>query len=69
MEKIFRHLQLPCGFLKMLLMSALVTCASFIAGDGAIWALSFGVASLVLMQVGYFGAILALAAAEKNRRR
>ncbi len=69
MESIFRHLRLPCGFLKMLLISALVACASLIAGDGAWWAIGFGVASLVLMQVGYFGAILALSVAEKNRRR
>lgn len=69
MEKFFRHLQLPCGFLRMLLMSALVTCASLVAGHGAMWAMGFGVASLVLMQVGYLGAVLALSVAEKNRRR
>lgn len=68
MESLFRHLQLPCGFLKMLLMSAIVTCASLVAGDGLWWAIGLGVTSLVLMQVGYFGAILALAAVEKNRR-
>ncbi len=69
MESLFRHLQLPCGFLRMLVFSALVTCASLIAGDGLWWAMGFGVASLVLMQVGYFGAVLALSVAEKNRRR
>ncbi len=68
MESLFRHLRLPCGFLKMMLMSAIVTCVSLVAGDGVWWAIGIGVASLVLMQVGYFGAILALAAAEKNRR-
>ncbi|TNM65667.1 hypothetical protein [Aliirhizobium smilacinae] len=69
MENISRHLQLPCGFLRMLLMSALITCASLVVGDGAWWAMSFGLASLILMQVGYFGAVVALSVAEKNRRR
>ena len=69
MENLFRHLQLPCGFLKMLLMSAVVTCASLISGNGLWWAIGFGVASLALMQVGYFGAVIALSVAEKNRRR
>lgn len=68
MEKLFRHMQLPCGFLRMLLMSAIVTCASLLAGNGVWWALGFGVASLALMQVGYFGAVLALSVAEKKRR-
>ncbi len=31
--------------------------------------MSFGLASLILMQVGYFGAVVALSVAEKNRRR
>ncbi|WP_312402526.1 hypothetical protein [Rhizobium sp.] len=69
MEKLFRHLQLPCGFLKMLLASAFVACASLISGDGAWWAVGFGIASLVFMQVGYFGAVVALSFAEKSRRR
>lgn len=69
MDNLFRHLQLPCGFLRMLLISGLITCASLVAGDGAWWAMSFGLASLVLMQVGYFGAVVALSVAEKNRRR
>ncbi len=69
MDSLFRHLRLPCGFLKMLVMSALVTCASLVSGDGVWRAAGFGVISLVLMQVGYFGAVLALSVAEKNRRR
>lgn len=50
-------------------MSAFVTCASLIAGEGVLWAIGVGVVSLVLMQVGYFGAVLALSVAEKSRRR
>ena len=69
MENLFRHLRLPCGFLKMLAMSAIVTCASLISGDGFWWAMGVGAASLALMQVGYFGAVIALSVAEKSRRR
>jgi Na+/pantothenate symporter len=53
----------------MLLASVFVACASLISGDGAWWAAGFGIASLVFMQVGYFGAVVALSFAEKSRRR
>lgn len=53
----------------MLAMSAIVTCASLISGDGFWWAMGVGAASLALMQVGYFGAVIALSVAEKSRRR
>lgn len=69
MENLIRHLQLPCGFLRMLLLSGFITCASLLAGDGMRWALGFGAASLLLMQVGYFGAVIALSTMEKSRRR
>ncbi|AYD00200.1 hypothetical protein [Neorhizobium sp. NCHU2750] len=58
MEKLPRYLHVPCGFSRMLLMSALISVASLVTGNGLWWSLGFGFASLVLMQIGYFGALL-----------
>jgi hypothetical protein len=67
MEKLPRYLHVPCGFSRMLLLSALIAGAGLYDDYGLWWSLSFGIASLLLMQVGYFGAVLVMLGKENRQ--
>lgn len=68
MERLCPSLLIPCAFLRMLLMAILMGTASAFSGYSVGWSLAFGVGSLLLMQVGYFGALLILLSKQRNGR-
>lgn len=49
-------------------MAILMGVASAYSGHSLWWSLAFGIGSLVLMQVGYFGALLILLHRQRNER-
>jgi hypothetical protein len=52
----------------MLLLAALIAIASAYRGHDLWWSLAFGAGSLVLMQIGYFGALLILVFVRSENR-
>jgi uncharacterized membrane protein YiaA len=53
----------------MLLMAGLITATSLYSGNGLWWSVGFGAASLLLMQIGYFAAVLVMTQKERKRRQ
>jgi hypothetical protein len=68
MERLCRSLYIPCAFLRMPLLAALIAFASAYSGYDLWWSLAFGAGSLVLMQIGYFGALLILVFVRSENR-
>lgn len=55
-----------CTLLRMLITSFAVGVAGFYNGDSPRWAMACGLASLVLMQLGYFAVVLVQASSSKR---
>lgn len=68
MEPLCRYIRVPCTLLRILLASALVVAASVYSGNGSMSSLVFGLATLLLLQVGYFVLVIALIAWQRNKR-
>jgi hypothetical protein len=69
MEPLCQRLRVPCAFLRMIVMSAFMGVVAYYYGYGGWFSLGLGTASFVLMQIGYFGAILYMVFVEKKRRK
>lgn len=52
----------------MLVVSCLIGVASWYNGDGLWWSLGFGLASLMLMQIGYFVIVVFIIVNQSKRR-
>lgn len=68
MENTCPSAYVPCAFLRMIMLSLLISATSLYAGNGLWWSLGFGAASLLLMQIGYFTTVLVMLKQEKKRR-
>lgn len=68
MEPLCRYIRVPCTLLRVLLAALLVVAASFYSGNGAVRSLIFGLATLVLLQVGHFLLVIALIVWQRDKR-
>lgn len=68
MEKLCRYVAIPCVLVRMLLVSTVFGGLRFYAGDGLLWSLGFALASLVLMQIGYFAVVIIMVARQRRGR-
>lgn len=68
MDSLCRHIRIPCTLLRMLVVALIVSLTSWFGGDGLWWSIGFGLASLMLMQIGYFAVVLFIIANQSKRR-
>lgn len=68
MDELCRYVRVPCVLLRMLVVSLAVGAVSYYNGDGIWRAVGFGLASLLLIQLGYFAVVIIIIASQKRRR-
>ena len=68
MDPLCRYIRVPCTLLRILLISTLVIVASFYSGNSLWLSLGYGLACLLLMQMGYFVALVILVVVRSKRK-
>jgi hypothetical protein len=67
MDRLCRYIRIPCTLLRMLLVSSLIVAVSWYNREGFWPGLGYGLASLILMQIGYIAFVIFLAASRSKR--